>query len=165
MLTTLQSHTGTVLALAFQSMLTRFGLVDKILAMNADNASSNDTQTTALAGMENSFESDNRVRCFGHTIQLSAHALVEQFNAGMKAAASDKDIIITDEDVSTLEEFDEEADEEADEDDGDIDWNADDFDDGIEELDALLTAEHERIVADTASIRETVSKVSSCPLF
>ena len=106
----IQSHTSAVLALAFQAMLTRFGLVDKILAMNADNASSNNTQTTALAGMENSFESEKRIRCFNHTIQLSAKALVEQFNTGMKAAANDgSDIVITDEEMSALEDFDEEA--------------------------------------------------------
>ena len=156
----IQSHTGAVLALAFQAMLKRFRLADKILAMNADNASSNNTQTTALAGMENTFESENRIRCFNHTIQLSAKALVEQFNAGMKVSADDGSDIITDIEMAALEDFDEEANEEANEDDGCIDWNAEDFNDGIDELDQLPNGERERIVADTASIRETVSKVS-----
>ncbi|KAI0281071.1 hypothetical protein BC826DRAFT_865523, partial [Russula brevipes] len=58
------------LAKAFQQMLEAFGLQDRILAVSADNATSNDTQGEALADMHNSFELENRVRCFNHTLQL-----------------------------------------------------------------------------------------------
>ena len=60
------------MAAAFQDMLVRFGLKDKvyifsslsryllivfqILSFNADNATSNDAQTTSLASRDNSFE-------------------------------------------------------------------------------------------------------------
>jgi hypothetical protein len=36
------------MANAFQAMLNQFGLTEKILAVNADNATSNDTQTSKL---------------------------------------------------------------------------------------------------------------------
>ncbi|KAG1806028.1 hypothetical protein EV424DRAFT_1298127, partial [Suillus variegatus] len=58
------------MARAFQAMLEQFGLTQKILALNADNASANDTQTKYLATLDNSFHAYNRVRCFNHTIQL-----------------------------------------------------------------------------------------------
>jgi hypothetical protein len=141
-------------------MLMRFSLTDKILAMNADNASSNDTQTTKLAGMENAFDAEHRIRCFNHTIQLAAVALLRPFNAGIKAAkdGGNEDASVAEEMV--LEDFDEDEDEEdEDEDDGGIDWNAEDFDDGVDELDQLPANERERVLAETATIRETVTKV------
>jgi hypothetical protein len=49
------------MAIAFQNMLKRFGLDGKILAVNADNATSNDTQTTKLDALDNSFDKENRV--------------------------------------------------------------------------------------------------------
>lgn len=76
-----ESHTGTALAKAFQKMLETFGLQDCILAVNADNGSANDMQTKALTTMENSFDGQNRVRCFNHTLHLSAKALLSPFNA------------------------------------------------------------------------------------
>jgi hypothetical protein len=39
-----QSHTGVAMANAFQAMLEQFGLTEKILTVNADNATSNDKQ-------------------------------------------------------------------------------------------------------------------------
>ncbi|KAG1724798.1 hypothetical protein EDB19DRAFT_1834044 [Suillus lakei] len=44
----LRSHTGAAMAKAFQAMLERFGLTKRILAVNADNATANDAQTTKL---------------------------------------------------------------------------------------------------------------------
>ncbi|KAI9459955.1 hypothetical protein HD554DRAFT_2029024, partial [Boletus coccyginus] len=52
------------LAKAFQAMLSQFRLTDKILSLNADNATNNDKQVDALAALDNSFEVDQRVRCF-----------------------------------------------------------------------------------------------------
>ncbi|KIJ17297.1 hypothetical protein PAXINDRAFT_10143 [Paxillus involutus ATCC 200175] len=53
------------MAKAFQAMLERFGLKHRVLAVNADNASANNTQTKTLARLDNSFQSVNHV-C-GHT--------------------------------------------------------------------------------------------------
>jgi hypothetical protein len=50
-----QSHTGVAMAIAFQNMLEQFELNSKILTLNADNATSNDTQTTKLNALNNSF--------------------------------------------------------------------------------------------------------------
>ncbi|KAF8551891.1 hypothetical protein OG21DRAFT_1389017, partial [Imleria badia] len=58
------------MAKVFQSMLERFGLTHKILAVNADNATANDTLTKTLASLDNAFDAANRVRCFNHTVQL-----------------------------------------------------------------------------------------------
>ncbi|KAJ7362868.1 hypothetical protein DFH08DRAFT_629038, partial [Mycena albidolilacea] len=60
------------LAHEFDNMLRRFGLERKILAWTGDNATSNDTQNTALGrSSENDFDAFNRVRCFNHTINLA----------------------------------------------------------------------------------------------
>ncbi|KAJ7899244.1 hypothetical protein B0H14DRAFT_2556810 [Mycena olivaceomarginata] len=47
--TLLRSHTGEVLAREFDEMLARFDIQHKILAWTGDNATSNDTQNTALS--------------------------------------------------------------------------------------------------------------------
>ena len=60
-LTTLQLHTGVAMANTFQKMLVQFGLTQKIHAVNADNATSNDTQTTKLDQLDNTFDEDNQV--------------------------------------------------------------------------------------------------------
>jgi len=49
------------MANAFQAMLARFGLTEKILAFNADNATSNDKQTMKLDQLDNSFHKENRI--------------------------------------------------------------------------------------------------------
>ncbi|KAG1750336.1 uncharacterized protein EDB91DRAFT_1196368 [Suillus paluster] len=77
----------------FQAMLERFGLTKRILAVNADNATANDSQTTKLASLDNSFESVNRVRCFNHTLQLAAKALLKPFNSeSLSASEADDDV-------------------------------------------------------------------------
>ncbi|EGN98178.1 hypothetical protein SERLA73DRAFT_138494 [Serpula lacrymans var. lacrymans S7.3] len=58
------------MAKAFQEMLERFGLEQKVLVVTMDNATSNDTQTAKLSKLNNSFSTFNRVRCFNHTLQL-----------------------------------------------------------------------------------------------
>ncbi|KAG1895342.1 uncharacterized protein F5891DRAFT_907859, partial [Suillus fuscotomentosus] len=58
------------LARAFQKMLEDFGLTQKILAFNGDNATSNDMQTMKLDQLPNSFAKENRACCFNHTLQL-----------------------------------------------------------------------------------------------
>ena len=75
----------------FQKMLQQFGLTKKILAINADNATSNDMQTTKLDQLDNTFDKENWVRCFNHTLQLSAKALLKPYNVGLSAKATDND--------------------------------------------------------------------------
>src|SRR5882724_7396580 len=65
-----RSHTGAVLARAFQAMLQRFGLTNKILACNNNNAASNDTQTVELTKLPNSFE--KTTVCAASTIPFSS---------------------------------------------------------------------------------------------
>jgi hypothetical protein len=124
--------------------------------MNADNATSNNTQGEALANMPNSFKLENRVRCFNHTLQLSAKTLLRPFNAGLGKSTEDEDSNDVD------DPFDQAADDDDDEDDdglGDFYDLDDDVDDNIDELDELDAAARERIIADTAAVRETVSKL------
>jgi hypothetical protein len=171
-----ESHTGVALAKAFQKMLETFGLQERvcswsvvilfnlslvqILAMNADNATSNDTQGEALAEMPNSFELENRVRCFNHTLQLSAKTLLRPFNVGLGKTTEDDDNTDID---NLLDDNDDELDDNSDDDDEDDSLpdvpDVDDVDDGIDEFDALDDDEQERIIADTAAVRQTVSKV------
>jgi hypothetical protein len=145
-------------------MLRSFGLAKKILSFNADNATSNDTQTTKLASLPNSFEEENRARCFNHTVQLSAKELIKPFNAGMGARqASDGDNSLILEDIGDNSNGDEDEDDMGDEDEDDTDDedkdNADDEDDNINEIDEMTDEEREEIAADTAIVRETVTKV------
>ena len=109
----LQSHTGATMANAFQDMLNRFGLTEKILAVNADNATSNDTQTTKLDQLDNSFEEENRVRCFNHTLQLSAKSLLKPFNMALSGNPADE-VDMTDNSNAILEDEEEEGGEEED---------------------------------------------------
>jgi hypothetical protein len=46
---------------AFQKMLHDFGLTEKIHTVNTDNTTSNDTQTTKLDQLDNTFEEENQV--------------------------------------------------------------------------------------------------------
>jgi len=56
------------MAITFHDMLEQFGLINKILAVNTDNTTSNKTQTTKLDELDNSFDEENWVQCFNHTI-------------------------------------------------------------------------------------------------
>jgi hypothetical protein len=126
--------------------------------MNADNATSNDTQGETLADMPNSFSLENRVRCFNHTLQLSAKTLLRPFNVGLGKTTDDGD----NNDVDELLDVDDDGLDEDDDDNNDglpIVLDVDDIDDGVDELDALDADEREEIIADTAAVRETVSKV------
>src|ERR1700733_14392078 len=108
-------------------MLERFGLENKILTFNGDNASSNDTQATALDGKKNSFSADNRIRCFNHTIQLAAKALLRPFYSRVTKEAGDDD---TADEIPDLVDYDDEDDDDnGDDDDDDGDGNEDDGDD------------------------------------
>lgn len=143
------------MANAFQAMLERFGLTEKILTFNADNATSNDKQTTKLDQLDNSFQKENRIRCFNHTVQLSAKALLKPFNTALSSVTTDdggEDDL--DEDIAVLN--DEQEEEEQDEEPEVIE---DVEDDNINELDELDDEERTRVLGETAAVRATVTKV------
>ena len=159
-----QSHTGATMAKAFQRMLEQFGLTQKILAFNADNATANDKQTVKLDALDNSFEEANRARCFNHTLQLSAKTLLAPFNTAISGKAKDDGLPEGDDNDNDndqlLLELEEEVDD-AEEGVGDIDM--DDEDDGINELQELSENEREQVLEDTTVVRETVTKVCTLP--
>ena len=142
---------------AFQAMLKRFGLTKKILAVNADNMTANDKQTTKLDSLNNSFNEENRVWCFNHTIQLSATTLLKPFNMALSRKAADE-VEVSEEDAK--EELVLEIKEE-DKDEGEDDDDQDDKDDGIGKLQELTESEWEQVLENTAVVCQTVTKVTS----
>jgi hypothetical protein len=78
-------------------------------AFTGDNATSNDKQTAKLEKKDNSFDLANHIRCFNHTIQLSAKALIKLFTTCISSVTSDDD------EMPVLEEInDKETDDDAD---------------------------------------------------
>jgi hypothetical protein len=131
-----------------------------VLAINGDNAKSNNTQTTALANMENSFEEVHRVRCFNHTLQLSSKALLKPFNIGISKESDDEPVDDEDDDMPLLEDVD---DDEEDENDVDGENECEDGtvveDDDVDELETLTEEERAQILAETAAVHTMVTKV------
>ena len=119
-----------------------------MLVMNADNMAFNDTQTTILAQLNNSFKEDQRAQCFNHTIQLLAKALLQPFNLAL-GKVMEEAVIENDNDMPDLEALDNDDDNNDD----------DDADDGVDELDELDAAEHEELLEGTAVVQGTVLKV------
>jgi hypothetical protein len=151
------------MAVAFQQMLECFGVTEKVLAVNADNATSNDTQTKKLDTLDNSFEESNRIRCFNHTMQLSAKALLAPFKTALSRKGSQDNEMpegVDDNDMPLLEEIEEEEDDDNGDNDGGDDDRNDDGDDGIDELEELSESERSQFLANTAVVHETVTKVS-----
>ena len=163
LLTHLQSHTGVAMANTFQKMLEQFGLTEKILSVNADNASPNNTLTTKLDQLDNTFEEENRARCFNHPLQLSAQTLLKPFNVGLSGTITDDDARSTqdDDDDPAMVEDDEEDEEEDEEGQDENEDDKDDMDNNINELDELGKEERTRVLEETAVVRETVTKVSN----
>jgi hypothetical protein len=146
------------MALAFQKMLEQFGLTEKIHAINADNATANDKQTIKLDALPNSFEKENRVRCFNHTLQLSAKALLAPFNPAISQKTTQGDEMPEEgDDDQLLPEDDTEDDEDDSEEDAE---KNDDEDDDINELDELSEDERVQVLENTMEVRETITKVS-----
>src|SRR5882762_4803609 len=145
------------MAMAFQEMLEWFGLTEKIHALNADNATSNDKQTTKLDALPNSFEEENRVRCFNHTMQLSAKSLLAPLNPAISQKATQDDEMPEEDEDQPLPEDD--AEDEDDDDDEENVEEDDDADDGINELEELSEDEQAQVLKNTAEVRETVTKV------
>jgi len=147
------------MAKVFQDMLEQFGLTEKILGINADNASANDKQTTKLSSLNNSFKEEYRARCFNHTLQLSAKTLLKPFNTALSSKVADEVNIGDDDndDPLILADPDEEGEEEDNNDNNDEE--KDDDDDGVDELETLSEEERMEVLEDTAAVRATVTKV------
>jgi hypothetical protein len=131
-----------------------------VLAITTDNASANDKLVQKLDKLENSFEADNHVHCFNHTLQLSAKTLIRPFNPGI---AKDKDADHLDDDTGVMLKVDDDDDNDADADADSDEELTDDRDDGIDEMEALSESEQEDLLENTAEIREAVSKVRLSP--
>jgi len=145
------------MAKAFQDMLERFGLTEKILGLNADNTTANDKQTTKLGSFNNSFKEEYRTRCFNHTLQLSAKTLLKPFNTALSGkVVADVEIMDDDDDDLLILET---VEEDKEEDNKDEDEDKDDDDDGIDELEMLSGNERTQVLEDTAAVRATVTKV------
>jgi len=132
-------------------LLIHFG-AHQILAFNGDNATSNDKQAACLHGLPNLFDEVNRVRCFNHTMQLSARSLLKPFSTMIDDVVADDD----DDDDGVLPEFEDVGDDEE-----GVDEDLDE-DDGNEEGDTLETLSAEEradLLENTAVVRVTLDKV------
>lgn len=113
--------------------------------MNADNVAANDVQTTQLATLDNSFKLENRVRCFNHTLQLAAKALLKPFSAtSTPDEEADAPLQLSDDDVDPES--------------GSVS-DCEDVDDNIDELDTLSVDDRDQVIRDTAAVKVTVAKV------
>ena len=146
------------MAMAFQQMLERFGLTKKMHALNADNVTANDTQTTKLDTLDNSFEAINHVRCFNHTLQLSAKSLLAPFNTAISQVVTQDDATPEEDDELIPEDDIEDDDDDNPEEDAE---DNDDKDNGINKLEELSKNERAQVLENTAEVRETVIKVSN----
>jgi len=124
--------------------------------------------------MENAFEDVNHARCFNHTLQLSAKVLLSPFNAGMSPMklTPEEEFNNLDCELQTLQDKDTISNDDGDngedgDDDGydasgvDTDGSDDTNDDKLDELDQLDEKEQEKILVDTAIVRQTITKVRS----
>lgn len=143
-------------------MPTKFSNSDpqfQMLAFNGDNATSNDTQTDRLHILPNSFDSVNRVRCFNHTMQISAKGLLRPFNA-----TPEEEKLFCDElanDVAIMDyEQDYNGEDSDDDDDGDNNENENSTDDDDEDpFDGLDDEGKEKLLEGTLAVRITLNKV------
>lgn len=131
------------------------------MSFNGDNATSNDKQTEFLHALPNSFNQVNRVRCFNHTMQLSAKALLKPFSGpavtdddelDVNAASSDDD-----DDLPALEDLDGDENNDKDDEGGDDEGTDEEEEDMLEIMDA---DEREALFENTAVVRTTLDKVS-----
>jgi hypothetical protein len=131
----------------------------QMLTLNSDNAMSNNKQTTCLHALPNSFDQVNHVRCFNHTIQLSAKGLLKPFSASVDknndtAAADDDDDHNNHNDVPpALKDIEDEEDVDEDEEDDD------DNDKKEDALNALSAEDREALLENMVAVRSTLDKV------
>lgn len=109
--------------------------------------------------MPNSFDIVNRVRCFNHTTQLSAKALLRPFNGTEDeddANGEEVDPGEAEAEVTDLYDDNDDDDEEEVEDDGEADDDDDDDEDPFQDLD---DDERLALLENTSTVRETLNKV------
>jgi len=172
-----------MLVKAFDAMLSRHGLADKvctamwisgpwlttyanyILAVNADNVISNDRMITDLDDMPNAFDEVNRVRCFNHTLQLSAKTLIRPFNAGLSSSkVGDVDDVDSDDNGDGDGEEGDGEEGDGEEDSGDDQEGPKDYaEDDADVLADLDPYERAALMEDTATVRAVVTKVHLTP--
>ncbi|KAL6298789.1 hypothetical protein BKA93DRAFT_743456 [Sparassis latifolia] len=149
---------------AFHNMLIDLGIEDRILAFTGDNATSNDTQSSKLDELPNSFEEANRVQCFNHTLNLMVKSILKLFNHKTKdqGASSEPSDENDDDELPDLLSDSDDSDDDGD-DEGES-WDLSNLDDPeeVDELEELDVAEKSILLADTAAVRSTLVKVSAC---
>ncbi|KAF9225171.1 hypothetical protein BS17DRAFT_700379, partial [Gyrodon lividus] len=85
-----RSHTGLEMATVFAKILEEFGLTDKILAMECNNAANNNVIVEELSKLAPEFAgSASHTCCFLHIVNLISKSLIHQFN--MKKMSTDQD--------------------------------------------------------------------------
>jgi hypothetical protein len=128
--------------------------------MNADNATSNNTQGKTLAEMPNSFELKNHVHCFNHTLQLSVKTLLCLFNAGLGKATKDDTCDYVDNLLSLgIDNDDNDNDKEDEDEDLPVILDEDDIENSIDKLDALDADSYKVMMNDTTAVHEMVTKI------
>ena len=134
----------------------------KVLAVNADNAKSNDTQTKKLNTLDNSFEESNHDRCSNHTMQLSVKTLLAPFNTALsKNRMQDNQMPEgANNDNMSLEHIEEEDDNDNDKGEEEKEEEKDDKNDSIDELEELSESKQSQLLVNTAIVHEMVTKVS-----
>ena len=138
----------------------RFHASRQILSFNADNASCNDTQTDKLDELDNAFERANRVRCFNHTLQISARGFLEPL-AGSRTLGDAADDAADEDDTDGNSLPDLELVGAEDEEEGDVDGvdNEDDAHDNDDAMADLNDEEREELVTNTTAVRDALRKV------
>ena len=111
--------------------------------------------------MNNSFKEVQRVHCFNHTLQLSSKMLLKPFNAGLSGPTDDEPSTDHEDDElpSLVGIADKDNDDENGVDDEGCDCVEDDVEDEADELDALTDDECAQLLAETAVVQATVTKV------
>jgi len=107
-----------------------------------------------LDKLPNAFEELNRVRCFNHTIQLSAKGLLKPYYSAGSIATGDE-TEYGDDGMPALETIDDKEEESA----GDPDADDDDEEDEEDPLGALDDNEREELISSTEDVRTTLNKV------
>jgi hypothetical protein len=112
-----------------------------------------------LSGLHNTFEEFNRVRCFNHTLQLSAKALLKPFySAGLLENNDD-----VNDDILAAQNTDE--DEEGDEGDDELEMDDEDRDEDEDPVSALEDDERDSLIENTEAVRTTLMKVCTLLFF
>ena len=150
---------GVTMVKAFHNMLKEFGLTEKILSFNADNVSSNDMQMTKMDQLDNSFDKENRARCFNHTLQLLAKTLLKPFNSALSGKATEDDEMPITEEIEDPDGLLMPEDEDKDKDRVTDHDDEEDKDDGIDKLAELSEDEQTRLLEDTTAVCQAVTKV------